>query len=47
MLKFKILFGQLKNSSEVCSIKKKEQMNLIMRNMCCMMWKSPQRNAIA
>jgi len=47
MLNFKISFGQLKNSSEVCDIKKEEKMNLIICNMFCMMWKFPQRTFIA
>ena len=47
MLNFQILFGQFKNSSEVCSIKNKEKMNLTMRNMCHMMWKLPQSISIA
>lgn len=47
MLKFENLFGQVKNSLEVCYIKKEIKMNLTMHIMCCMMWKYPQRNTIA
>lgn len=47
MLNFQILFGQLKKTSEVCLIKNNEKMNLVICNMCQMMWKFPQRAHIA
>lgn len=47
MLNFDFLFGQSKNNSEVCSIKIKKEMNLIISNMCCMMWKPSAEKPIA
>lgn len=47
MLNFQILFGQLKKTSEVCSIKTIEKMKFIICHMCRMMWNFPQRTYIA
>jgi len=47
MLNFDFLFGQLKNTSEVCFIKTIEKMNFTMCNMCFMMWKLSAGKPIA
>jgi len=31
------LFGGLKKSSQICQTKELEKMNLVIKNMCCMM----------
>lgn len=47
MLNFQFIFFLFENSSEVCFNKKIEKMNLMVCNMCRMMWKIPQRSLVA
>lgn len=47
MLNFHFSFGQFKNSSEVCFIRKQEKMNLTICICRHMMWKISAEDCIA